>query len=146
MSDPQNQDKRAVQEIIMLLDDIHTGQDELPTDAEIKNWEMREDDEAWLDINFNDFENELGGKRKPGAPKSNEGFGDIGAQENLRKMVARFEDFLNDDAAGADGAEFLDDMDRDDEEDSPIDDDSDDDVEDGEVDFDKDAFAKMMRR
>ena len=144
MCDPQNQDKRAVQEMVMLLDDIHTGQDELPSDAEIEKWEMREDDEAWLDINFNDFENELGGKGKAGAPKRNEGFGDKATQENLRKMVARFEDFLNDNAAGADGAEFLDDMDKDDEEESSIDDDSDDDVEDGEADFDN-AFAKMMR-
>ena len=130
----------------MLLDDIHTGQDELPTDAEIKKWEMREDDETWLDINFNDFEEELGGNKKPGAPKGTEGFGDKGTQENLRKMVARFEDFLHDDTAGADGAEFSDDMDKDDDEDSQIDDDSDDEVEDGEVNFDEDAFAKMMRK
>ena len=147
MCDPQNQDKKAVREIAMLLDDIGTGQDELPTDAEIKKWGTREDDEAWLDINFEDFEKELGGKRKSGAPKSNEGFGDKGAQENLRKIVTRFEDFLNDDAAGADGAEFLDDMDNDDDEqvDSQTLDDSDDESEEGEVSFDEDAFAKMMR-
>lgn len=146
MCDPQNQDKKAVREIAMLLEDIRTGQDELPTDAEIKKWGTREDDEAWLDINFEDFEEELGGNRKPGIPKSNEGFGDKGAQENLRKMVSRFEDFLNDDAAGADGAEFLDDMDKEEEEeDSTISDDSDDESEDRDVSFNEDAFAKMMR-
>lgn len=146
MCDPQNQDKKVVREIAMLLEDIHTGQDELPTDAEIEKWGTREDDEAWLDINFEDFEKELGGNKNFGATKSNEGFGDKGAQENLRKMVARFEDFLNDDAAGADGAEFLDDMDNDDEqEDSQTPVDSDDEGEDGEVSFDEDAFAKMMR-
>lgn len=146
MCDPQNQDKKAVREISMLLEDIRLGQDELPTDAEIKKWGMREDDEAWLDINFEDFEKELGGNRKQGAPNNNEGFGDKGAQENLRKMVTRFEDFLNDDSAGADGAEFLDDIDNDDgEEDSTISDDSDDEGEDKDVSFDEDAFANMMR-
>lgn len=146
MCDPQNQDKRVVREIAMLLEDIRTGQDELPTDAQIKKWETREDDEAWLDINFEDFEQELGGNRSSGAPKSNEGFGDKGAQENLQKMVARFEDFLNDDAAGADGAEFLDDMDRDDdEEDGTTSEHSDDEDEDRDVNFDENAFAEMMR-
>ncbi|KAF6219169.1 hypothetical protein HO133_004994 [Letharia lupina] len=146
MCDTQNQDKKVVREIAMLLEDIRTGQDELPTDAEINKWGTREDDEAWLDINFEDFEKELEGIRKPGARKSNEGFGDKGAQENLQKIVARFEDFLNDDAAGADGAEILDDMDNDDEEeDSAISDDSDDEGEDKDVSFDEDAFASMMR-
>lgn len=146
MCDPQNQDKKTVREIVMLLDDIRTGQDELPTDAGIKKWEAREDDEAWLDINFEDFEQELGGNRKPGAPQSNEGFGDKGAQNDLRKMVARFEDFLNDDAAGADGAELLDEMDKDDEEeDSEAYGGSDDEGQDEEVSFDEDAFTQMMR-
>lgn len=145
MCDPQNQDKKVVREIAMLLEDIRTGQDELPTDAEIKEWELREDDEAWLDINFEDFNKELGGNRGPDVPKRNDGFGDKGAQENLRKMVARFEDFLNDDAAGADGAEFLEDMDNDDEEDSTSSDDSGDEGEDKDISFDEDAFANMMR-
>ena len=146
MCDPQNQDKKAVREISLLFEDIRLGQDELPTNAEIKKWGMREDDEAWLDINFEDFEKELGGNRKQGAPNNNEGFGDKGAQENLRKMVARFEGFLNDDSAGADGAEFFDDMDNDDgEEDSTMNDDSDDEGEDEVVSFDEDAFANMMR-
>ena len=146
MCDPQNQDKKAVREVAMLLEDICTGQDELPTDADIKKWETQEDDEAWLDINFEDFEKELAGKSKPGATRSTQGFGDKTTQENLRKMVARFEDFLNDDAAGVDGAEFLDDMDNDDdEEDSQINEDGDGDGEDGGVSFDEDAFAKMMR-
>lgn len=145
MCDPQNQDRKAVREIAMLLEDICTGQDELPTDAQIKEWGLREDDETWLDINFEDFDKELGGNREPGVPKRYEGFGDKGAQENLRKMVARFEDFLNDDAAGADGAEHLDDMDNDDEENSTISDNSGDEGEDKDISFDEDAFANMMR-
>ncbi|CAF9916776.1 MAG: hypothetical protein ALECFALPRED_010865 [Alectoria fallacina] len=151
MCDPQNQDNKAVREIAMLLADIRTGQGNLPTDTELKKWEMREDDEAWLDINFEEFEKELGGNRKPGALKGNEGFGDKGAQENLRKMVARFEDFMNDEAAGVDGAEYLDDMDKDDDDDdddeegSTISDGSEDEGEDKDISFDEDAFAKMMR-
>ena len=146
LHDPHNQDKKAVREIAMLLEDIRTGQDKLPTDAEIKNWETREDDEAWLDIDFEDFEKELAGDKQPSAPRSKEGFGDKVTQENLRKMVSRFGDFLNDDDAGVDGAEFLDDMDNDDDkEDSQISDDNDTGGEDGEVSFDEDAFAKMMR-
>ena len=145
MCDPQNQDKKSVREIAMLLEDIRTGQDELPTDADIKEWGLREDDEAWLDINFEDFDKELRGNREPGVPKSNDGFGDKGAQENLRKMVARFEDFLNDDAAGADGAEFLDDMDNDDEENSTVSDESNEEGEDEDISFDENAFANMMR-
>ena len=146
LCDPHNQDKKAVREIKMLLEDIRTGQDNLPTDAEIKNWETREDGEAWLDIDFGDFEKELAGNKEPYASRSKQGFGNKGTQENLRKMVSRFEDFLNDDAAGVDGAEILDDMDHDDEEeDSQISDDSDTGGEDGEVSFDEDAFAKMMR-
>ena len=146
LHDPHNQDNKAVREIAMLLEDIRTGQDNLPTDAEIKNWETREDDEAWLDIDFGEFEKELAGNKEPSAQRSKEGFGDKGTQENLRKMVSRFEDFLNDNAAGVDGAEFLDDMDNDDdEEDSQVSDDSETGGEDGEVSFDEDAFAKMMR-
>ncbi|KAL9135986.1 MAG: hypothetical protein Q9175_002804 [Cornicularia normoerica] len=145
MCDPQNQDQKAVREIAMLLEDIRTGQDELPADDEIKKWETREDDEAWLDINFEDFEEELGGNRKPGAPESSQGFGDKGVQDNLRKMVERFEGFLNDDAAGADGAELSDDMDQDEEKESTISDDSDDEDEDTDVSFDEDEFASMVR-
>lgn len=145
MCDPQNQDKKVVREISMLLEDIRTGQDELPTDAQIKEWGSREDDEAWLDINFEDFDKELGGNTEPGAPKRNEGFGDKGAQETLRKMVARFDDFLDDDAAGADGAEILDDMDNDDDENSTPSDNSGDEGEDKDISFDEDAFANLMR-
>ena len=145
MRDPQNQDKKDVREIVMLLEDIRSETDVLPSDDDIKLWGTREDDESWLDINFDEFEKVLGGNGKADAPKSNGGFGDKGAQENLRKTVQRFEDFLNDDAAGADGAEFLDDMDKDDdEEDGTISDDSDDEGEDTDVSFDEDAFANMM--
>ena len=145
MHDPQNQDRKDVREIVMLLEDIRSGQDVLPTDDDIKLWGTREDDEAWLDINFEEFEKVLGGSGKADVSKSNGGFGDKGAHEDLRKMVQRFEDFLKDDAAGAEGAEFSDDMDKDDDEDGTISDESDDKGEDTDVSFDEDGFAKMMR-
>jgi hypothetical protein len=91
-------DKKAVREVNLLLDDLETGDDTLPSDAEIAAWPKREDDESWLDIDFSEFEKELQGK---GADK---GFGDKTAQDNLKKMVERFNTFLADDEAGHEGA------------------------------------------
>lgn len=145
MSDPQNQDKKAVREIKILLDDLQQGVDVLPLDAEISKWGTREDNESWLDINFEEFEREFSGKEAQGSPSSNGGFGDKTAQDNLRKMVSRFGDFLNDDAAGAEGAEFFDDMDQDDDEDSTMSNDSKGEGEGKGISFDEDEFAKMMR-
>lgn len=108
LSDPQNQDKRAVRELKLLLDDIENGDEPLPTDVELASWPQTQDDEKWLDIDYNDFEAELSGKRGKGRETKGTGFGDTNAQETLRKMVSRFEDFLNDDTAGADGVDDLD--------------------------------------
>jgi SGT1 protein len=125
VSDPQNQDKKAVREIQLLLEDIESGEVTLPTNEEIKSWSQHDDDDAWLDINYEDFERELAGKSTSKAGKKeagpSAGFGDKSAQENLRKMVERFEAFMNDEDAGAEGIN-MDDMD-----------------------FDDDEFAKMMR-
>ncbi|EEY23591.1 SGT1-like protein [Verticillium alfalfae VaMs.102] len=151
-------DLRAAREVGILLDDLREdGDAALPTDDEIKAWTDagRDDDDAWLDINYEDFERELDGKsggggnsngrKQDGAAKS--GFGDATAQADLRKLVSRFESFLNDDAAGVDGAGDDDDdeMDRDNDTDSlgSWDDDSED--EDKAVSFDEEAFARMMR-
>ncbi|KAJ4345062.1 hypothetical protein N0V95_005943 [Ascochyta clinopodiicola] len=129
-------DKKAVREINLLLEDLDNGDDTLPTDAEISAWPKREDDESWLDIDFSEFEKELQGK---GGEK---GFGDKNAQDNLKKMVERFNTFLADDEAGHEGANVdeKDPMDEDndsdpgrgwdDPEDSDDDDDDDDDVAD----------------
>lgn len=140
LSDPQNQDKPAVREMKLLLEDLETGDDRLPTDKEIEdNWEKREDDEKWLDISFEDLEGELKGKArgvKPGA------FGDQAAQENLQKIVAQFEDFLNDDAAGVDGAGLI--NESDDEFGDDISDDSSE-GEDKEASFNEEEFSRMMK-
>jgi hypothetical protein len=117
LSDPQNADTRAVREIQILLSDIDAGDDSLPTDKEVTGWPRTQDDEKWLDIDYNDFENELAGDKKKGGPSGGKGFGDASAQENLRKMVSRFADFAKDDeAAGIDGIDDddIDDIDDDD--------------------------------
>jgi hypothetical protein len=153
VSDSKNDDNRVVREIKLLLDDIATdGDGSLPSDRQISEWKdiSREDDEKWLDINFEDFEKELsgkGGEKKaagiPGAfgPEPPSGFGDAKTQADLKKMVERFEAFLNDEDAGLEGAE-MDDMDIDDD-DEDLDDDSED--EDKDVSFDENVFARMMR-
>ncbi|QDS71281.1 hypothetical protein FKW77_001087 [Venturia effusa] len=149
VSDPQNRDKQVVREIKLLLEDIESGEESLPTETEIQTWSQRNDNDAWLDINYEDFERELAGKTRPKTSKKeagpSAGFGDKTAQENLRKLVERFEAFMNDEDAGAEGIS-MDDMDfDDDDDDEDEDDEEDDDEEDKEVSFDEQEFAKMMR-
>ncbi|KAG0647300.1 ecdysoneless [Hyphodiscus hymeniophilus] len=154
ITDPKNEANRVVRELKILLEDLTAdGEDTLPTNQEISQWKdvTREDDEKWLDINFEDFEKELsgkGGEKKapgiPGAfgPEPPSGLGDAKTQADLKKMVERFEAFLNDEDAGMDGAE-MDEMDEDDDNDDDLEDDSED--EDKDVSFDENEFARMMR-
>ncbi|KAK3906264.1 SGT1 protein-domain-containing protein [Staphylotrichum tortipilum] len=148
--DAHSSPSRVVREVGLLLDDLAEdgGDGALPGDDEMRTWDGAglEDSDEWMDIDFGDFERELDGKggEREGAP----GFGDAAAQADLRKMVSRFEAFLNDESAGLDGAE-VDEMDRDDDEDEDDEDDSDEDGgwggEDREVSFDEEQFARMMR-
>ncbi|PTB62472.1 SGT1-domain-containing protein [Trichoderma citrinoviride] len=135
---------RVAREMAILLDDLEEdGSSALPSDEEIKQWENvdRDDDDSWLDINYEDFERELEGKQAASSSKAPSGFGEAQTQENLRKIVSRFEAFLNDDSAGLEGAE-LDRMDIDDDDE---DDDDDDEDQDDEVNFDEEAFSNMMK-
>ena len=147
VSDSHYQDKAAVREMKMLLDDLETGDETLPTNGEIESWEQIQDDEKWLDISFEDLEGELAGKsRDPASTSKSKGtFGDVGAQENLQRIVKQFEDFLNDDKAGVEGAGMF----EDDSDSEDLDDDSDDAAsdpgEDKDASFDEDEFTKMMR-
>lgn len=133
---------RVVREMAIMLEDLQEdGSSSLPSDEDIKLWENagRDDDDSWLDINYEDFERELEGKQAhASSSKAASGFGEAQTQENLRKIVSRFEAFLNDDAAGLDGAE-LDRMDVDD------DDEDDEEDQDEEVSFDEEAFSNMMK-
>ncbi|KLU84573.1 hypothetical protein MAPG_03613 [Magnaporthiopsis poae ATCC 64411] len=139
---------RVAREVGIILEDLREdGGGGLPTDDEIRSWEGvdMDDDEAWLDINFDDFDRELQGRGKKGKDRDGDasGFGSSAAQADLRKIVSRFEAFLNDDEAGIDGAE-VDDMDMDDDDDSDLDDDDSGD-EDKAVSFDEEEFHRMMR-
>ncbi|KAI7778385.1 hypothetical protein LA080_002215 [Diaporthe eres] len=143
-SNASKSNNRTVREIALLLEDLaEDGDSVLPTDAEIASWEecSRDDDDSWMDINFDDFEKELDGR---GDTSKADKLGDTGAPADLRKIVSRFEAFLNDDKAGIDGAEH-DEMDEDDDEDEYDDDEEDTDSEDREISFDEEEFARMMR-
>jgi len=133
----------ASSEMKMVLEDLETGDEKLPTDEEVAKWDKREDDENWLDISFNDLEGELAGKSGNKSAKRGD-FGDKAAQENLQRIVAQFEQFLNDDQAGPEGAGLFNESD-----DGFEDEDSDDEVdsagEDKEASFNEDEFTRMMR-
>ncbi|KAL1303215.1 hypothetical protein AAFC00_006633 [Neodothiora populina] len=173
VQDPQNQNKRAVREIRLLIEDLEEGEDELPSDKDLGSWSRVVDDEKWLDINFEDFERELDGKNKGNTATTanaasssstdprqadlpskggKDGFGDVKTQENLRNIVNNFEKFLNDDKAGPDGAAFSDDDDDDDDDlssyhssDPDSDSDIDEEGEDKEASFTDAEFEKAMR-
>jgi hypothetical protein len=144
LHDPQTQDKPNVREMKLLLGDIDSGDEKLPTNEEIdKSWPKREDDEKWLDISFEDLDQELRGKGK--SAKSGN-FGDATAQENLQRIVAQFEKFLNDDSAGFDGVDLMGSSSDDDEEDDMEDmDEISSDGEDKEASFDEAEFSRMMK-
>jgi hypothetical protein len=156
ITDSKNEDNRVVRELKIILNDLAGGEGSLPSDVEVSKWEkvLVEDDEKWMDINFEDFERELDGKAKhevqnePGAfgPAPPSGFGDEKTQADLKKMVERFESFLNDDEASMEGV-HLDDMDVDNDEEEDDNDESEEDSEDEdkELSFDEDEFARMMR-
>ncbi|KAF9884054.1 hypothetical protein FE257_002339 [Aspergillus nanangensis] len=147
LTDPQNQDKASVREMKILLEDIDTGDEELPSDAEMSTWGMREDDEKWLDISFEDLDRELKGTSKGKEADQTKGsFGDANAQENLQRIVAQFEKFLNDESAGFEGADFIDDYGSDsDNGDDDDDEELSSDGEDKEASFDEEEFSKMMK-
>jgi hypothetical protein len=133
-----------VREINIVLEDLGTGDESLPTDDEIQTWDQREDDEKWLDISFEDLDTELKGKGK-GKDPSGGAFGDANAQENLQRIVAQFEKFLNDDSAGFEGADFIDDYGSDSDDYEDEDDELESDGEDKDASFDEEEFSKMMK-
>lgn len=105
---------KPVREIQVLLEDLDSGDDTLPTNEEMATWAAREDDEGWLNIDFSEFEKELAGK----GSGDGKGFGDKTAQDNLKKMVERFNAFLADEEADHKGATALDPMDIDNDSDA----------------------------
>lgn len=145
LGDPQNQDRKDVREIKLLLEDIDAGEDHLPTDDVISSWVMHEDDDSWLDINFQDFERELEGKVAASGPTASKGFGDTATQQKLQQIVSRFEEFLNDETAGEEGAEFQDDMDNDDDIDDEDLSSGESEGDDSQISFDEARFTALMK-
>ncbi|KOS17627.1 Protein SGT1 [Escovopsis weberi] len=145
---------RVVREMAILLQDLEEdGEESLPTNQDIETWDNvhRNDEESWLDINYEDFEKELDGIGKKshsqGQTQVGSGFGDTQTQENLRKIVSRFEEFLKDDQAGLDGAELESHESGDDSRDEEEDDDgSDSELGDADIRFDEDAFTGLLRQ
>jgi hypothetical protein len=127
IADPQRQNDKSVREIKLLLEDLEMGEEVLPSNEVIGTWNDVEDDESWLDVDYAAFEKELDGKTPQNQAEEMKGFGDKSAQTNLRKMVSRFERFLDDDDTGAEG---VDDMDNDDDVSGSGSDDNDDDSSD----------------
>ncbi|KAI9894279.1 MAG: hypothetical protein M1814_004133 [Vezdaea aestivalis] len=142
LADPDNESIKSSKFVTDTLE-AKSGTDvSLASDTEISTWEKRDDPEDWLDIDFADLEARLSGANLRSGDKSGtkpSGFGHRAAEENLEKMVSRFEQFLNDDRAGPDGAEGLEDMDFDD------DSDLDSEGEEKSGSFNEAEFAKMMR-
>ncbi|MBE3047359.1 hypothetical protein IMZ48_33555, partial [Candidatus Bathyarchaeota archaeon] len=146
MREAEKSNSRAIREVSLLLEDLEEdGLDSLPTDEDIQSWNDvgREDDEGWMDIDINDLEKELRGKSGDAkGDSSKSGFGDENTQADLRKMVSRFEFFMNDDTAGPEGAE-LDNEPEEAEESEESDDDEGD--SDEEIDFDESEYLNMMK-
>lgn len=146
LSDSQYQDLPSVREQTLLLEDLESGDALLPTDYELNQLEKRSDDEKWLDIDFNDLQQELNRGKNSGVDPSAKGkkaeFGDKAAQENLQRIVKQFESFLNDDKMENE----LDFADGDDSDTDDLDDiDSDDLDEDKEASFGEDDFTRLMQ-
>ncbi|OHF04358.1 hypothetical protein CORC01_00210 [Colletotrichum orchidophilum] len=144
-----SREARAASIVVQDLDE--DGDSVLPTDEQILSWKdvNRDDDESWMDINYEDFEKELSGRQGDAQSEPKPSFGDATTQADLRKIVSRFEAFLNDENAGPDGAE-VDEMDIDDDEFEGRDGeeggtDEDDEDEDKAVSFDEAEFSRMMR-
>ena len=146
MADPQNKDKREVREIGLLLEDLDTNQEILPSDTETALWPQEDDDERWLDVNFEDFGKELDGHRVDNKLRAGSGLGDNAVQDNLRRMVAKVQEFIQDDEAGIDGAEYLDELDEDDTEDDKSSQRSDIESSSKDVDFREEDFTAMLKQ
>lgn len=144
LSDPQYQDKQLVREMKLVLEDLESGDETMPTDVDIEKLEKKEDSEEWLDIDFDDLEQELGGKSRAGPDSKKPAFGDKAAQENLQRIVKQFEDFLNDDN-GEQREDGLLNENSDSEAEDDFDDGADDSGEDKDASFDEDEFTKMMQ-
>ncbi|GJC91779.1 regulatory factor sgt1 [Colletotrichum higginsianum] len=85
-------DSRHAREAGIIVEDLkEDGDSVLPGDEDIRTWKdaFREDDETWMDINYEDFENELSGRRL--GEHTEEELDD----EELQKLASQLEAELN---------------------------------------------------
>lgn len=145
LSDSQYQDRPAVQEMKLLLEDLDSGDAKLPSSEELEKRGMRQDDEKWLDIDFEDFQNDLDPSKNKGTPSRDRkpAFGDPTAQENLQRIVKQFESFMNE-HGDRDAEDMFGEGDSDTDELGSDDDLDDDEEEDRNASFDEDEFTKIM--
>ena len=94
LSDPQTRGQLVVRSVERLLEALADDPQCLPRDTDLADENTVEDDEGWMDIDYGDFEKEVGGNGE--GPRLT-GFGDQYAQANLRRMAARLESLLHDD-------------------------------------------------
>lgn len=144
LSDRQYQDRSAVQEMKLLLEDLDSDDAKLPSNEELGEREMRQDGEKWLDVDFKDFQKELDASKNKTTTQAARKpvFGDPTAQENLQRIVKQFETFMNE--HGDQDAEGMFDEGASDTEELDSGDDLDEDDEDRDASFNEDEFTKIM--
>lgn len=136
------QDRPAVQEMILLLSDLGSGDANLPSNADLAKLRQAEDDEQWLNVSLDDLQKQLQGKdASQPESKSETIFGDTATEQNLRRIVKQFENYLDDDKA-ADDSDFYDEDDNDD-----LDDIDSDEIEEDlkNAGYEDDDFTKLMQ-
>lgn len=146
----QNVDRQVVREIKLLLGDVESGEDCLPSDKDIQSWDQQQDLDSWLDIKFDDLDGELNARTGATAgsdPRSN--LHDDSVEKKLENMVSGFESFVGEGKAGLNGVDELSDDDEDDDGDDAESDSSselDSEGEDKAGSFDEAEFERAMRQ
>ena len=101
LSNPENYDKQPVREIHLLLQDLESGDDQLPTEEQIASWSKQSDDESWLDIKFEDLEKALGNRSQVTGQPAKPSFADLkiggnAFQDNIKHRFEKFNKFVDD--------------------------------------------------
>ena len=89
LSDSLYKDMRAVREMKLLLDDLDEGEETLPTDQDIRQWDFRADSDSWLDVNFADLDKSLS-KDNTKESQGLAGFADKTMEDHLSRVASRF--------------------------------------------------------
>ncbi|KAF1808485.1 hypothetical protein P152DRAFT_218453 [Eremomyces bilateralis CBS 781.70] len=133
LGNPKSNARKDVLELEILLDDLEAGEAEMPSDdALIENMQRGEDSEGWMDVDWNDFNHALdGGSGDAGAGKVSEvetsketsrsntekakssAVEKSTAPDALQNLLSRTRAFMQDEEAGLEGVDDMDEMDID---------------------------------